>query len=240
MEINLRAKENVIILDLRGTLDVNAALFIEAVGQCLREGYSDILCNFEEVGLIDYMGISALVIAYKEVSNRGGRLKLANVAMQYRNLFAVAGVDKVIEQFPSEELALLSFKEEKAIEDIRRMQLRRRCRRLPVDIKITVRRKFSREPVCEDAEMINVSGVGMYVFGCHKFTLGDEVSLSFSLPPRNEPLEIDATVVWLADKQVQPHLYPGIGVSFKGITPQLQESLIEYVERNASCLPNEE
>ena len=58
MEIRVRASDNIVILDISGPIDVNSANLVEVIGQCIRDGYSDILCNFEEVSSIDYMGIS--------------------------------------------------------------------------------------------------------------------------------------------------------------------------------------
>jgi len=45
LEIKLRQKDYVIIMDLSGSIDVNSANLVEVVGQCLRDGYTDILCN---------------------------------------------------------------------------------------------------------------------------------------------------------------------------------------------------
>ena len=236
MEIRVRQLQNIIILDLAGRLDVNAATFVEAVGQCVRDGYTDILCNFEEVDFIDYMGVSVIVIAYKEVVNNQGRMKFANVPAHLKNIFCVAGMDRVIEMYPSEELALNSFKEDKVIEDIKKMQLRRRFKRLPIDLKIELKAKQAHSPVCYKVEMINLSAIGAFIFGCEKFQLGDEVVMKVRLPPVNEEMELEAKVVWLADKQIQPHSYPGMGVEFTYIPDPIQQKILEFIERNNSFL----
>ena len=56
MEIKARQNGSIVILDLAGRIDIDSANFVEAVGQCVRDGYLDILCNFEEVDFIDYLG----------------------------------------------------------------------------------------------------------------------------------------------------------------------------------------
>ena len=73
LEIKLRQFGNCIILDLCGRIDVDSANLVEVVGQCVRDGYVDILCNLEDIQIVDYMGISVVVIAYKEVVNHQGR-----------------------------------------------------------------------------------------------------------------------------------------------------------------------
>ena len=236
MEIKARHKGKVIILDLCGRIDVNAAHFVEVVGQCVREGYTDVLCNFEDVEFIDYMGVSVIVIAYKEVINSKGRMKFASVPAHLRNILSVAGLDRVIELYASEDLGVTSFQEDAAIENIKKMQLRRRFKRLPIDIKIELKYKHEKSPACFRLDIINLSAIGAYVFGCDKFKLGDEVVLKIKLPPKDEPLELEAKVVWLPDKQVQLHLYPGMGVEFVHLGTAVQEKLLEFIERNLSFM----
>jgi anti-anti-sigma factor len=221
-------------MDLSGSLDVNSANLVEVVGQCLRDGYNDILCNFEEVERADYMGISAVVIAYKEVSNSKGRMKFVNIPVHLRGVFSVSGVDRVIEVYATEESAVDSFREDKAIENIKRMQLRRRFRRLPIDLKVELKSKSSSSPACLKVDILNLSAVGAFIFGCDSFKLGDELVLKMKLAPNKEELVIEAVVVWVPDKEVQPHEYPGFGVEFRNISSGQQQELIDFVERNLS------
>ncbi|MFA4990060.1 MAG: anti-sigma factor antagonist [Candidatus Omnitrophota bacterium] len=236
MEIKARQNNGIIILDLTGRIDVDAANLVEVVGQCLRDGYNDILCNLEDVDFIDYMGTSVIVIAYKEVMNNQGRMKFCNVPVHIRNILCIAGMDRAMEIYPDEELALNSFKEDKIIEDIQKMQLRRRFKRLPIDIKVELRAKYGRNPVALKLDLLNLSAIGAFIFGCNKFKFGDEVILKMRLPPKREPLELAAKVVWIPDKQVQPHAYPGVGIEFINISPSLQQKLIDFIERNISFI----
>lgn len=240
MEIRVRRKGNIIILDVSGRIDVNSASIIEVVGGVLREGYSDILCNFEEVDFIDYMGISVMVIAYKEVINNNGRMRFVNIPAHLKGLFSISGLDRVIEMYATEDLAINSFKEDKIIEHIKKLQLRRRFKRLPIDIKIELKTKYDKSPVCLKADILNLSGVGAYIYGCDQFKLGEAVVLKLKLPPKLEEIEVEAKVVWLSDKQVQPHLHPGMGVEFYNILASVQGKLVEFIERNLSLMPTDD
>jgi Tfp pilus assembly protein PilZ len=180
------------------------------------------------------MGISVIVIAYKEVVNNQGRMRFCNIPAHLRGTLSVAGIDRVIEMYATEELALNSFKEDKVIENIKKMQLRRRFKRLPIDIKIELKAKYEKSPVCLKADVLNLSAVGCYIFGCDQFKLGDIVILKMKLPPKLEEIELEAKVVWLPDKQIQRHFYPGIGVEFYNISHPLQQKLLEFIERNLS------
>ncbi len=234
LEIKLRQATDVVILDLSGRIDVDSANLVEVVGQCVRDGYVDILCNFEDVEGMDYMGISVLVIAYKEVINHHGRIKFINIPAHLRSVFAISGTDRVIEIYGSEELALNSFKEDKIIENIKKMQLRRRFKRLPIDLKIELKSKKDDSASCLKVDILNLSAVGAFIFGCGKFKLGDEVVLKMKLAPKQEELELEARVVWVPDKEVQRHEYPGIGVEFSNISAANQQKVIEFIDRNLS------
>lgn len=236
MEIKARQKDNLIILDLCGRIDVNSANLIEVVGQCIHDGYTDIICNFEEVDFVDYMGISVVVIAYKEVINNNGRMKFINIPVHLKGVFSVSGLDKTIDIYATEDLAVDSFKEDKIIEKIKKMQLRRRFKRLPIDIKVELKAKYEKSPVCFKVDVLNLSAIGAYIYGCDKFKLGDEVILRFKLAPKSEEIELEAKVVWLPDKQVQNHFHPGMGVEFSNISASIQKKLLEFIERNLSLL----
>ncbi|MBI5145543.1 MAG: PilZ domain-containing protein, partial [Candidatus Omnitrophica bacterium] len=113
-------------------------------------------------------------------------------------------------------------------------------KRLPIDIKVELKEKYARNPVCLKVDTVNLSAVGAYIYGCDKFKLGDEVILTFKLPPKMEEMQLEAKVVWLADKQIQMHLHPGIGVEFQHLSTKNQEKLVEFIERNLSLSPKDE
>ncbi|MFH0762827.1 MAG: anti-sigma factor antagonist [Candidatus Omnitrophota bacterium] len=240
LQIRPRRVEDVIVMDLAGRIDVNAALLVEMVGNCVRQGYKDILCNFEAVDFVDYMGVSVIVIAYKEVTNNKGRMKLSNVPAHLKNIFSISGIDKAMEGFATEELAIKSFREDENIEKIQKLHLRRRFRRLPIDIKAELRPKYAQSGASNfGVDILNFSAVGAYLYGCGKFKLGDKVILALSLPPKNQKLELDALVVWLSDKQIQPQFHPGMGIEFCSLPGPVQKKLIEFIERNLSCISSE-
>ncbi len=234
LKIRIRQKSNVIILDLSGCIDVNSANLVETVGECVRDGYTDILCNMDDVEGVDYMGVSVIVIAYKEVTNSQGRMKFVNIPAHLKGVLSVSGMDRVIEAYATEDAALNSFSEDRAIENIKRMHLRRRFKRLPVDLKIELKSKASGSPSCLKVDILNLSAVGAFIFGCDNFRLGDEVILRIRLAPGKEELVLEASVVWIPDKEVQPHEYPGIGVEFRNISAEDQQRLINFIERNLS------
>lgn len=236
MEIRARQKDSVIILDICGRIDVDSANLIEVVGQCIHDGYSDVLCNFEDVDFIDYMGVSVIVIAYKEVANNNGRMKFVNIPVHLKGVLSVSGLDRIIDMYATEDLAISSFKEDKVIEKIKKLQLRRRFKRLPIDIKAELKDKFDKNSAWLKVDILNLSAIGAYVFGCEKFKLGDAVILRLKLSSQLEATELEAKVVWLPDRQIQPHFHPGMGIEFCSISSLVQKKLLEFIERNLSFM----
>jgi c-di-GMP-binding flagellar brake protein YcgR len=167
-------------------------------------------------------------------------MKFVAVPLHLRNIFSVSGLDRSIEMYPAEDSAINSFKEDKVIDNIKKLQLRRRFKRLPVDLRVELYPKYNKKASCLKLEILNLSAIGAYIYGCSNFQLGDEVVVRLKLAPKQEEIELDAKVVWLPDKQVQPHAYPGMGVEFHNISKHLQEKLIEFIERNLSFMSTDD
>ena len=239
MEIKPSQKGRIVILKLSGRIDVNSASLIESVGVCLRKSYFDILCDLEEIDFVDYMGISALSIANKEVVNKGGRIRFYNVPAHIQNLFAVTGLDRVVDIYATEEAALNSFKEDRNIENIKRLKLRRRFKRLPIEIKGELKFKTQKKTSLK-VDILSLSGIGAYVYGCDVLDLGDELVIQFKLPSKKEALKLKAKVVWLSDNRTQTQIHPGVGVEFHDISGPDQKKLLAFIEKNSSLNISEE
>ncbi len=237
LEIEFRRVNSIAILDLAGTIDIDASNFIENVGWCLENGYKDILCNFASINLVDYAGLSVITIAYKNVLNHKGRIKFVNVPAHVRKILCMVGLNKTFEMYESEESAVNTFHEDRIISDIQKMPLRRRFKRLPIDIGIEFKAKG--EEKFHHGKVLNLSAVGLLVFTEEKtYPLGEVLDIKLSLMPKPGVVELKADVVWLVEKEIQPQVYPGMGLEFYKLDSGTQEAIVEFVERNLplSCL----
>lgn len=231
LEIEFKMNQGVAILDLTGSVDIDAANFIETVGWCLGKGYKDILCNFSDVNLVDYAGLSVLTIAYKDVVNHEGRLKFVNVPAHVEKIFCLVYLDRVFDIYADEEFAIKSFEEDRIISQIQKKPLRRRFKRLPLDIDIEFRTKTKNEQFYQ-GKVLNISAVGLLVFAEKTYPLGEILSIKLSLCPKPGLLELDAKVTWLVQKELQPQLYPGMGLEFYHLDSLMQKKIVEFVDRN--------
>jgi anti-sigma B factor antagonist len=237
MEIGIRKAEDAVILDLKGNFDVNTSDFIEVVGELLRQGYKKILCNFDGVNMIDYMGLSGLAIAFKNVRNHTGALKFYNVPVHVKKVFSTLLLDSVFEIYFSEEEALKSFEQAQVFAAIAEQKLRRRFKRLPIHLTIKFKSKFgSSKGICEGT-MLNLSAIGFFIFTKDVYNLNDILQVWLPLGSEKATVEVEGRVVWLADKNIQPQLSPGMGVEFYKISTKLQKRIVDFVDRN---LPRQE
>lgn len=233
IEIYSREKNGVVVLDVRGHIDISASEFIETVGWHVANHRVDILCDFSRIDMIDYAGLSVLTIAYKNVVNHDGRMKFCSVPACVMNVLRAVMLDRIFETYENEELGLNAFKEDKEIEKIKHMQLRRRFKRVELRTPIVYRAKYG-EKKDHSGKMFNLSGVGAFIFGKKTFSLHNILELEFVLP-RAGTINADARVVWLPDKDIQPQQYPGMGIEFYKITADTQNKIVGFIEKHAEA-----
>ncbi len=111
MNISTRTVDSVVILDLKGRLTV------EEDTQPLRDmlsgltelEFSHFILNLREVYQLDCCGIGQLVLCFRRVRDRGGKLKLVKLPERLRRLLEMTRLLTVIEVFDDEKKALASF-----------------------------------------------------------------------------------------------------------------------------------
>ncbi|MBU1998523.1 MAG: PilZ domain-containing protein [Candidatus Omnitrophota bacterium] len=231
LEITIREYNSVAIFELSGTLDVNASNFIEKIGRCFESGYNDILCDFEGVSLLDYSGLSVLTIAYRNALNHKARIKFVNMPAHIQKVLSFACLDRVLEIYSDKDTALKSFQEDRSIAEVQKMHLRRRFKRLDLDILFYYKSLSEKE--FYSGKVLNISAVGMLVFSENRvYPIGETLNIQITLSGILSSIELEAKVVWLVEKDIQPQIYPGMGLAFCNIDSLTQEKIVEFVERN--------
>lgn len=229
MAIKIREVSGVNILDIEGTVDINASEIVETVGWLVNTGKLSIIVNLENVDLVDYSGLSILAIAYKNVVNHKGALKFLNVPLSVIELFRIVRLESVFEVYADEESAIASFSQS----DVEKMNLRRKFPRLDMHIHAEYRLVGrSKRPKTLSGEVLNISGAGIYIYTANTLPINSLVELAIHLPDAPAPLEANGIVTWLADKDLQRHSYPGMGISFIHLTPEKEAAIIGFIERN--------
>ena len=239
MKIKLKHVQDVDVLNIEGRININSSKLIEVVGRLLENGSSKIVIDMKDIALVDYNGLSVLAITYKNALNNKCVMKLCGISLDIEELFRIVKLDDVFEIYKDLDEAIESFTHKVVVnkEDSLK-QWRRRFLRLDIDLPIVYRlAQYSRsdkgDRICS-GRMGNLSGAGLFIHSMQLLPPGSEVCLEIMLEKDQDPKEFRGIVMWLADKALQPELYPGMGVAFTGLSPATQERIIEYIEKHAT------
>lgn len=233
MEIKVRDIKDVSVVDIEGAIDLNSSELVEAASWLLKNNHFKILLNLEKVDFVDYSGLSILAIIHKNVYNKKGILKLCHVALHIIALFRAANMLEIFDVLPDEQTALNSFKLSTLDKD--RSCASRRFQRL--DIKISVcysllnRRRTT--PDIFTGKVMNISGAGVFLYTPDIFSVETKLELELFLPKEKEPIRTEGMVIWMADKNLQPDSYPGMGIQFTNISEEDTKRLLDFIEKNA-------
>ncbi len=230
MAIQLREVRGISIMDIDGNIDINSSDIVEAVGFLVNSGKINLLLNFENVGLVDYSGLSILAISYKNVVNHKGKIKFLNIPLSVLELLKIVKLESVFENYTDEESALESF----YTEDFTQLHLRRKFKRLDIHLKAAYTIIGGQKtPKVFEGEVLNISAAGIYIYTPYTLPMNSLLELKLTLPDAEEFL-VSGRVVYIADKDIQPHSYPGMGVAFAHLTPEKEKEIIEFIEKNIS------
>jgi len=237
MPIKIREVKAVSILDIEGNIDINSSEIIETAGWLINSGKLYIILNFENVDLVDYSGLSVLAITYKNVTNHKGKLKFTHVPLSVIELFKMVRLDTVFEAYGDEESAINSF----FADEVEKMQLRRKFKRL--DMHLVVKYALAgagKNSKYFQGNVLNISAAGVYIYTQYIMPVNNLLELEFTLPDSHMTLAATGKIVWHADKQLQPHAYPGMGAAFAHLTSDKEKSIVDFIDKNITYRSDQE
>ncbi len=110
MDITKRSKDDVVILDIAGEIDLyNAPEIKDIINGLIEEQNFNVIINLEKVTYIDSSGIGALISSLSNLKKYQGGLKIINVYASVRKVFELTKLTSFFDIYDSEEEALESF-----------------------------------------------------------------------------------------------------------------------------------
>lgn len=111
MEINVRRRSEVHVIQLRGALRLGEGVdaFRQAVDDALSSGDVRLVVHLSEVPMVDSSGIGVLVKSMASAKQRGGAIKLVNPSKFALQTLRLVGVLSLFEIFENEDQAVESF-----------------------------------------------------------------------------------------------------------------------------------
>ena len=111
MNVNVRQRGDVTILDLKGkiTIGTGDVALRNAIQEVMAGGAKKVLINMSEVSTIDSSGIGELVSAYTTATNRGAKLKLYKLPAKVSDILTITQLITVFDVYDNEDQAAGSF-----------------------------------------------------------------------------------------------------------------------------------
>jgi anti-sigma B factor antagonist len=110
LDIQVRQKEGIAILDVNGRLAVGGASTLrEKVTEEMAQGQNNVILNLKDVDYIDSTGLGTMVICYTTLSKAGGNLKLVHLNRRNIELLLLTKLSTVFQIFGDEQDAVNSF-----------------------------------------------------------------------------------------------------------------------------------
>lgn len=113
MQVNLRHKGSVTILDIEGKIIGPDTLalknIIEEQMQVVEGGKLNLILNMERVQMMDSSGLGVLVAAYTSIQRNDGRVVLLKLGGNIRSLIVMAKLITIFDCYDTEAEAIASF-----------------------------------------------------------------------------------------------------------------------------------
>ena len=111
MKVNVRQRDGVTILDLKGkiTIGMGDVALRNAVQEAINSGATKVVINLKDVTTIDSSGVGELVSAFTTATNRGVKLCLVNLPSKVSDILQITQLITVFDVYDSEDEALRSF-----------------------------------------------------------------------------------------------------------------------------------
>ncbi|RKU06408.1 hypothetical protein C6501_18730 [Candidatus Poribacteria bacterium] len=113
MQINLRHKGSVTILDIEGNLvGPNTIALKNIIDNQIQEANGEpvfMILNLERVQMMDSSGLGVIVAAYASIRRNNGRVVLLNIGGNIRSLIVMAKLVTIFDRYDTEAEAIASF-----------------------------------------------------------------------------------------------------------------------------------
>ncbi len=99
MKISTSGAENeVVLIEIQGEIDAHTAGKLDkTLNDVLAQGHSRLVLDASQMGFISSAGLRAIMFAQREVSQRGGEVRVCGLNAQARRIFEMAGLDEVLQ-----------------------------------------------------------------------------------------------------------------------------------------------
>lgn len=119
MKIDVRQKNEIIILDVQGRFVTTAAkeIFGESMDQVIADGWKKVLLDLTGVEWIDSRGIGELVSTLRMAKKFGVAVKLLRVGDRVKHVLSISQILPLLDIYETEEEAIAALKSATVADD---------------------------------------------------------------------------------------------------------------------------
>lgn len=112
MKIDVRQKDEIIILDVQGRFVANAAkdIFGKSMDQVIADGWKKVLLDLTGVEWIDSRGIGELVTTLRMAKKFGVAVKLLRIGDRVKHVLSISQILPLLDVFETEDAAIAALK----------------------------------------------------------------------------------------------------------------------------------
>lgn len=235
IKISQRKDEDITILDVEGTYDVEAQdLIKEFIVNNPKYFNENLLWNFKEVSSISSGGIGILLNACTEIKKQGRITYLFNVSPEVLEVFQLHKVLPVFDIYPDEYAAKKQVKIEVGKKGEAFIRL---FERINVNLKAKFK-KFKKGRLSGikgfyNAEAKSLSMCGIFLNTKNTCSTDTLLETRLLLPGGffKPHVEFIGKVVWVAKKEEQSNLYPGMALCILFMEEKEKSKLEEFLKQ---------
>ena len=110
MQITVNDKNDITVIAFTGNLDTNTAPDAEEeINDLIEKGTEKILIDFENLGYISSAGLRLLLKTGKQLSSKGGGVRICNLNVTVKEVFDMSGFSMIFNIFETECEAMAGF-----------------------------------------------------------------------------------------------------------------------------------
>lgn len=218
---------------MEGALDIEAEDIIKgSITDKPSDANGNFVFNFNEVDAITSSGIGILLNAYMDISKKGGIAKLSNVKPSVLDAFQVHKVLPVFDIYPDENAAEKRVCMERDEKD---EKIRRLFERINVDLntKFKIFKKKAPSGIFgykkAIAKTLSMCGIFLQTHDVYEANTILEVKLLLPGGFLKNNITFLGKVVWVAGKESQANIYPGMALCILSIEEKEKSKLEDFI-----------
>ncbi|MBF0274319.1 MAG: STAS domain-containing protein [Nitrospinae bacterium] len=112
MEIDVKNEKGVIVVSLKGNINVNSSpQLMKQLQDLIKSGESKILLDMAGVTFLSSSAIGTIAGTFNDLKEKNGQLKMTALSKEIKHIFEITGLDKRIPISSTLEEGLASFTE---------------------------------------------------------------------------------------------------------------------------------